>query len=304
MISEDSLALYADPENGLPQDGAHIHVFCHSHAALQADPKLGAAIHAGGPSFRYAPAFDLSERPGWQSASRDQLADWARAYRQEALAAGADMFSFNELVSVIPGSEPLRRQVIALLRLLAGPDEVGGRLAGVLFLVEQAATPGNWTSPASVFWQAVDETCDLVVAEHYHGHGFVCDQTPQALATHLFSMREWLNRSGEPAKVQIANQKFTVLHSARYGPGDSVWSGADSTSVSLPAFQRNLSKCARATRVTPGGNNRIAFGPATTAYTDPRVHPRIGLLIRWHYDQNGSPRELACVDLYEDNCRC
>jgi hypothetical protein len=42
------------------------------------------------------------------------------------------------------------------------------------------------------------------------------------------------------------------------------------------------------TRVTPGGNNRIAFGPAVTASTDLRVHPRIRLPMRWHDDQAGS----------------
>jgi len=97
-----------------------------------------------------------------------------------------------------------------------------------VFLTEAAATARTWTTAAPVFWQAVDDTCDAVVAEHFHGQSFVCDNAPDFLARHYFAMREWLATSGDPAKVSIANDKYAVLHSARYGPRLSGWQGGNS----------------------------------------------------------------------------
>ena len=194
--------------------------------------------------------------------------------------------------------------MIVLLRALAAPDARGVSLRGVLFLTEQAATPGKWTSSATTFWRAVNETCDAVVAEHFHGQGFVCQTSLSELADHLFAMREWLETSGNEDKQEIANQKFTVMHSTRYAPGPSGWAGADSDRVTLPAFQRNLSRAVLATRSRAGGFNRVAFGPLQDSLTAGGVHPRIALLARWHYAQGGGSAELACVANASVNCRC
>jgi hypothetical protein len=140
------------------------------------------------------------------------------------------------------------------------------------------------------------------VAEHFHGQGFVCQNSLDFLRNHYFAMRDWLNGCGEPAKVSIANRKYTVLHSARYGQGASGWAGADADTTTLAAFQRALSRATLATRTRGGGFNRIAYAPVSEATTDPRVHPRIRLLVRWHY--GGGGLEEHCVDDFPGNCEC
>jgi hypothetical protein len=304
QVAPAAIAFYTDPLDGLPDAPEYMHVFSHSHATAAADGALADAIHAGGPSFKYAPCFDLNDHPGWYGASDAQLAAWARRFRDAALRARADLFGFNELFSRAGADPRMRNQAMTLLRYLNEPDGEGRRLDGVFFLTEAAATPRTWTSRASDFWRRVDETCVLVVGEHYHGHEFVCGRGERDLADHLFAMRRWLDGSGEAAKQRIANEKYTVLHSSRFGPGPSVWQGGDASRISLARFQRNLSRLARVTRRTPGGRNRIAFGPLAAAYTAPGVHPRIRLLFNWHYGQGGHRRELRCVDAYEGNCRC
>jgi hypothetical protein len=304
QVSRNVIDLYADPEHGLPNDEGHIHIFAHSHSSVSADPSLADYIHNAGSSFAYAPAFDLHKYTGWYTASEDQLAAWAREFRDTLIAAGADYYSFNELPSNAGRDARMRAQIMTLLSYLSEPDDSGNQLQGVFFMTHGPSMPAGWNNPGSDFWQRVNDTSVLVVAEHYHGYGFICNNTEAFLANHCFAMREWLNRSGDPAKVEIANGKFTVLHSSRYGPGPSGWQGGDSNVVSLAQFQRDLSKCAKVTRHTPGGFNRIAFAPMADSYTDRRVHPRIRLLINWHYNQDGGDRELSCVDSAPVNCRC
>jgi len=113
-----------------------------------------------------------------------------------------------------------------------------------------------------------------------------------------------LNSSGDPSKVRIANEKFTVLHSSRFGPGNNGWQGASSDTTSLAAFQRNLSRATVATRTTPGGFNRISYGPIQSALTANGVHPRIAQLVRWHYGHGGSDSELGCIAGADVNRRC
>lgn len=304
QVSFDAIDYYRDPTYGLPNDAGHEHIFSHSHASVQADQALADYVHAGGSSFKYAPCFDLNDHAGWAQATDGELAAMARNFRDEAISKGADYFGFNEMYSNIPTDSNARNKVMTLLYYLNEPDSLGRRLYGITFFTEAAATPGNWTSAASSFWSRVKETSRLVVMEHYHGHSYVCTNSESFLANHLFAMRTWLNNSGEADKQYISNNQYTVLHSSRYGPGSSGWAGADSNTTSLAAFQRNLSKCAKVTRVTLGGNNRICFGPIASVYTQPGVHPRIRLLIRWHYNQGGTSTELNCVDHYQGNCQC
>lgn len=304
QVSRDAIDFYTDPVHGLPNDDGHIHVFSHSHASVFADPSLADYIHNAGPSFTYAPCFNLNRYQGWYTASDAQLAAWGREFRDAAIAAGADYFGFNELPSNASSDERMRVKVMTLLSYLNEPDEVGNQLQGIFFMTHRPSMPGNWNGPASDFWQRVDETSELVVAEHYHGYGFICNNSETFLSNHFFAMRDWLNRSGEPAKVSIANRKFTVLHSSRYGPGQTGWQGGDSNVVTLAQFQRNLSKCAKVTRNRAGGFNRISFAPLASVYTDRRVHPRIRLLLNWHYNQGGDSSERLCVAGYQGNCQC
>ncbi|MCX5747323.1 MAG: hypothetical protein NT062_33060 [Proteobacteria bacterium] len=91
-----------------------------------------------------------------------------------------------------------------LVRYLSEPNAAGQRLRGVFYLTHQPAMPGNWTTPATDFWAALDETSVAVVAEHYHGQSWVCDTSDAAIADHLFAMRRWLAVSGDAHKVSIA----------------------------------------------------------------------------------------------------
>ncbi len=304
QVGRNVIDLYSDPEFGLPNDEGHLHVFAHSHATAVADRGLADYIHNAGSSFRYAPCFDLHKYLGWYTAGDDQLAAWARDFRDAAMAAGADYFGFNELPSNASDDEHMRSQIATLLSYLDEPAEDGNQLGGIFFMTHRPSMPANWSGPASDFWQRVDETCALVVAEHYHGHGFICNNSELYLSNHFFAMDDWLSGSGEPAKINIADGKFTVLHSSRYGPGPSGWQGGDSNVISLEEFHRNLSRCARVTRNRAGGFNRIAFAPLASVYTDPAVHSRIRLLLRWHYNQDGQDSELLCVEGSEAECRC
>jgi hypothetical protein len=118
-------------------------------------------------------------------------------------------------------------------------------------------------------------------------------------------MRDMLDASGEPAKVSIANSKYTVLHSSRFSDGPSGWAGGDATKQTLANYQRALSRVAKVTRETDGGLNRMSFGPVTTALTLPGVQPRITGLFRWHYaDASADASELPCIDNYGGNCTC
>ena len=305
QLTPDVLAAYADPTLGVPRGPDHAYLFAVSHASVPAARTTADRIHAARSDFYYAPCFDLNDHPGWNHASTAELASMARGFRDAALAAHADFFCFNEAYSTTPTSRTMRLHMMTLLAHLAEPAPDGARLPGVLFLTEAAATPSNWTSPATAFWKVVDQTSFAVVAEHYHGQGFVCDHTPGFLAEHLFALRRWLADSGDPAKLDIAANKFVVLHSVRYGPGPSGWAGADSNTVSLAAFQRALSKLAQVTRSTEGGINRISFAPTATSVTAPGVQPRIRLLLRWHYgDATAQPAERDCVAGAAVNCQC
>jgi len=308
QIGRQTIDIYAGP-NGLRNDPGYVHVFAHSHASAYADAGLAAYIHDAGSSFAYAPAFDLHEHAGWRTADEAQLAAWGRGFRDDVLAKGADFFAFNELPTNT-GRDPQTQDAIrTLLFYLNEVDNEGRQLPGTLFMTHAPSMPANWDSPGSEFWQRVDETCALVVAEHYHGFGFICQNSETFLSNHFFAMRDWLASSGEPGKVSIAGTKFTVLHASRYGPGPSGWQGGNSDVITIEQFQADLAKCAKVTRNRQGGFNRISFAPAAAVYFADRaahdqIHQHIRDLINWHYNQNGSSDELLCVRGNESFCQC
>ncbi|HEV8323720.1 MAG TPA: hypothetical protein VG389_19030 [Myxococcota bacterium] len=306
QVSGDVLDTYADPTLGLPMAADHAYVFAQSHATAWASAAFAATIHGARSDFYYAPAFDLHEFPDWRTADDATLAGYGHDFRDTALAAGADFYAMNEAFSDTGWNAAARVQLMKLLRYLSDPDPSGVSLKGIFFLTEAAATTANWTSPANAFWTRVNETCDALVAEHYHSTGFICAHSTAFLASHYFNFREWLNDSGVAAKVSIANTKYTVLHSARYGPGTSGWAGGNSDVDTLARFQRAMSRAAMVTRDTPGGFNRISFAPVTSALTAAGVHPRINVLTRWHYGDplGGTAAELPCVADYAGNCTC
>ena len=223
-------------------------------------------------------------------ADRDRCAarTWAHNFRDDALAAHADLFTFNEAPSTTGESDNVRVKIAKILRFIHEPDAMGRQLWGVVYLTERAATVSAYTSPAPDFFKAIDETSIALVAEHYHSTGFVCGLSETALADHFFAFRKWLVASGEPAKLSIANKKYTVLHSSRFNDGPSGWAGGDSTKSTLANYQRALSRISRVTRQTEGGVNRISFAPTTSNITLFGVQPRITGLFRWHYSHTAA----------------
>jgi hypothetical protein len=164
---------------------------------------------------------------------------------------------------------------------------------------------GNWTEAATDFFNAIDETSIALVVEYYHSNGYICANSTAALSDHYFSLRQWLVASGEPAKLSIANKKFTVLHSSRFNDGPSGWAGGDATQTTLANFQRAMSRAAQVTRSTEGGVNRLAFGPVASQITMFGVQPRITGLFRWHYPHTAAQAsETSCIDNYGGNCTC
>jgi hypothetical protein len=304
QINPQVLEIYADPTTGLPRRPGNGYIFSISHASAPASLSTANLIHSMRDDFFYAPAFDMFEHEGWETASDAQIAQWGHDFRDKALAAHADMFSFNEAPTTTAANPALRVRMMKMLRALNDPDPQGRRLRGVMFFTHKPSMPQNWTTPGTDFWRTVDETCDAVVVEHYHSQGFVCTWGEEALSEHLFAMREWFEHSGDPNKRSIANRKYTVLHSSRYAEGSSGWQGADSTKTTLAEFQRALSKLTKITRNTPGGINRICYAP-TNSVTAIGVMPRITQLVRWHYGAAApSVSETACVAGAQSNCSC
>jgi hypothetical protein len=306
QVSSDVLAIYQDADKGLPQVAGHAWIITQSHATAFASKTLGDRIHQR-PDFYYAPAFDLwdASHDGWQTASDAQLRQWAHDFRDAALKGHADLFTFNEAPTTTGESANVRIKIAKILRYIHEPDAMGRVLWGVTYLTERAATASKYDSPASDFFKAIDETSIALIAEHYHSTGFVCNLSEQALSDHYFGFRKWLVASGEPAKLSIANKKYTVLHSARFNEGTSGWAGGDSTQTTLATYQRALSKITRVTRMTEGGVNRLSFAPTTTQITKVGVQPRITALFRWHYRHTAAQAaELPCIDNFGGNCRC
>ena len=306
QVSRDVLDLYQDADKGLPEVANHAWLITQSHATAYATKALADLVHRRA-DFYYAPAFDIwdAKHQGWQTASDAQLATWGHNFRDSAIANHADLFTFNESPSTTGESANVRTKIAAIIRAIHEPDAQGRQLWGVFYLTERAATASSYTSPASDFFKAIDETSIALVAEHYHSNGFVCSLSESALANHFFGFRKWLVASGEPAKLSLAAKKYTVLHSARFSDGPSGWAGGDATKSTLANYQRAMSRIARVTRETDGGINRISFAPTTTQITHFGVEPRITALFRWHYRHTAAQTaELPCIDNYGGNCSC
>jgi hypothetical protein len=306
QVSRDVLDHYQDQTRGMPKVAGHAYIITQSHATAFASKGLADLVHRRD-DFYYAPAFDIwdASHDGWQTATDAQLKAWAHDFRDKALAAKADLFTFNEVPTSAGDSDNVRVRVAKILRWIHEPDAKGRVLWGVTYLTEKAATPSTFDGPQTDYWKAIDQTSIALVAEHYHSTGFMCGLTEADLSDHLFALRRWLVASGDANKLSIANKKFTVLHSSRFNSGTSGWAGGNSDVTTLANFQRALSRVAKVTRNTAGGVNRLAFAPTTSTYTLFGVQPRISGLFRWHYLHTAAQAsELPCIDNFEGNCRC
>jgi hypothetical protein len=306
QVSQDVLDLYQDVDRGMPKVAGHAYIVTQSHATAFAAKGLADLVHRRA-DFYYAPAFDIwdASHDGWQTASDATMKQWAHDFRDKVLAAHADLFTFNEVPTSAGDSDNVRVRVAKILRWIHEPDAKGRVLWGVTYLTEKAATPSTFDGPQTDYWKAIDETSIALIAEHYHSTGFMCGLSEADLSSHLFALRRWLATSGNANKVNIANKKFTVLHSSRFNAGTSGWAGGNSDVTTLSTFQRAMSRVAKVTRNTTGGVNRMAFAPTSSAITLFGVQARIAGLYRWHYLHTAAQAgELPCIDNFEGNCRC
>lgn len=261
-------------KEALPNGANYLHIFSHSHPGMRAHPDTANMVHALGASFKYALAFDVHKYKGWTTASDEQLKAWAKEFREHALDAkgAADYFAFNEMPTTGAATPNLRAQAAKIIRFLH--DAGGGpKLRGVFYFTERNLNPQNWQGDADDFWAALDETCDLVVGEHYHSYAFAFSHTVDSLAKHLFALPQWLKESGKPAQISIATRKYAVIHSSFYGPELRGWAGVESGKHNEEDLQKYFEHVIAATRHSEFGKKRIAFGPLATPQLDPRMMP-------------------------------
>ena len=268
-------------ESGLPNGPGHLHIFSHSHPGMRAHPDTANSVRALGSSFRYALALDLHKYPGWRTATDDQLKTWAREFRELALEVGgpADYFAFNEMPTAGAATPELRAPVIKFIRYLHDPGD-GPPLRGVFYFTERNLNPEHWEGESDDLWRALDETCDLVIGEHYHSFGFVMQYTPEQLADHLFRLPRWLQASGKAAQVAVAERKYAVMHSSYYGAETTGWAGVRSDQRGENDLERYFRHLLAATRCSELGRYRIAFGPLATGGLDQRMLPILARVLR------------------------
>jgi hypothetical protein len=273
QFGRGALDAFRTPD-GLPNGAGYLHIFSHSHPGMNPHPDTAKLVRAAGSSYRYALALDVHKYPGWMQAPDDQLKKWAEEFRAQALDADgpADYFAFNEMPTTGAATPHLREQAAKWLRLVHASGG-GPKLRGVFYFTERNLTPAHWQGESDGFWEALDETCDLVVGEHYHSYDFELQRTPEKLAEHLFALPRWLEASGKSAQLSIARRKYTVLHSSYFGTAMSGWAGVQSDKHDPTELERYFEHMLTATRSVSYGKRRVAFGPLAARELDTRVFP-------------------------------
>ena len=256
--------------DALPNGERFLHIFAHSSPGFRGSPELVKRVHAAGASYKFAQPIDVHKYEGWPKAAGDQLKRWAEEFRTVALDEGADYFAFNEMPTTGAQTPALREQVATWLRLLH--ESGGGRkLPGVFYFTEKNLNPKNWTGDADAFWEALDQTCELIVGEHYHNWGFVFDRTVEQYADHLFALPKWLIESGKAPQTRVARDKYCVLHSSYYGPNVTGWAGIQNDKFDFGELKKYFRRMVDATRASRFGKSRIAFGPLANKQLDLRL---------------------------------
>ena len=278
QFSKDSLAALSSPD-GLPNGPNYLHIFSASHEGHAPRPAVAQNVRACGPSFKYARAIDIWKYKGWQTATDAQLRQWSIEFRDEALPddGPADYFAFNEMPAGAESKPDLQRRIAQWMRYLHDPNDGRPKLPAVFYLVEENLNPATWIPGAiDELFSAIDDTSDLVVGEHYHNLKFLADHTPDQLTDHLFALPKWLDESKNAAQQNIARHKYAVLHSTYYGPQVTDWQGLQQSTSTPTQFKDYLQTLITATRRSPYGHNRIAFGPLFTRELDePNLLPAV-----------------------------
>ncbi len=162
--------------------------------------------------------------------------------------------------------EKLRGQVTKLLHYLNDAGS-GPKLPGVFYLTEENLNLATWKGSPDELFQAIDETCDLMVAEHYHSDAYLFARTLEQYTDHLFAMAKVMDASPNAHAKNLARKKFCVLHSCYWGsgkmPGHTLtpWEGMIAPDHDPEDFEAYLHRCIAATRASEFGKNRIAFSP-------------------------------------------
>lgn len=265
QFNNDALAALGGP-GGLPNGDQYLHIFSASHAGHDPHPKITKAVQALGPSFKYARAIDIHKYKDWQHAPVDQLRQWAIEFRKEALpdAGPSDYFAFNEMPTGAEGDPSLQKQIATWVRYLHDPGDGGPKLPGVFYFVEENLVPASWKGDEiDDLFAAIDETCDLVVGEHYHDRAFVYEKSVHEYAGHLFALAQWMEESGKAPQLNVARHKYAVLHSSWYGAEKTPWEGLQTGASTLADYKAYLRRVVECTRSSPYGGRRIAFGPVS-----------------------------------------
>ncbi len=264
----DRLALdILSQPNGLPTGPQFLYVFAHSAPGIRARTEMAKLVHSAGKSFKYPHAFDLHNYRDWRHAGDEQLKAWATEFRKVAEESQADYFAFNEMPNAGPQDAGLRQRVVRLIRYLNDPGG-GPALRGVFFFTESSLDPARWPQPDDDFWAAIDQTCDVVVAEQYHSFEFIMNPSVEKLSDYLFAMPKWRAASGKGPQTSIADRKLTVLHSSYYGPEISGWEGVQNGTHDRGDLIAYFNLLIGATRRSRFGRHRIGFGPLATKGVD------------------------------------
>jgi hypothetical protein len=293
-------------KNALPNGPRFAHIFAQSTAGTSPHPELTKLVHSAGESFKFAWAYDAHKHRGWESASDDELKRWAMDFREAALSGdGApDFFAFNEMPPNGHSDPEVRARVTKLVRYLHSAGG-GPEWRGLFYFVEPNSHPDRWRGDATEFFETLDQTCDHVVAEHYHTDAFVFSRTLDQLSNHLFALAHWLNDSGNAAQINIAQHKYAPLHSSYWGAGYrpwtalyrdlrllrfrlnpdyykeptvTPWEGMLAEDHDMTDLDKYFQRCVAATRLDELGKNRIAFSPL--AISEIMGHAMLPLLAR------------------------
>jgi hypothetical protein len=256
----------------LPSGKNFLHIMAHSSPGKKPRASLAKMVRAAGASYKFAHPIDVHKYENWETASTDQLKKWAIEFREAALdtQGRADLFAFNEMPTDAPENAPQRAQVAKWLRLL---HQAGGgpKLRGLFYLTHRCTVASNWKDRDEPFWEAIDETCDWVVGEHYHDWKFATQWEKQKQVDHLFALPRWLVESGKDPLVRLARDKYIILHSSYYGPNGGNWVGLNNSQYDPPQLKTYFQRLVEATRADEFGAWRISFGPLVTKDLDLRL---------------------------------
>jgi hypothetical protein len=256
----------------LPNGKQYLHIFTHSAPGITAHPDLAKMCHARGKSFKYGMPLDLHKYKEWGKVAELQVKEWCKQLRGLALdrTDPADYFAFNEMPTKAFQNPDVQARCALFCRYLNDPGDGGPKLPGIFYFTEQNVTEQHWKSLTDEFWQTIDETCDLVVGEHYHNWEFTF-QPIEKFTRHLFAICDDLVASGKPPQVSIAKNKYAVLHSSYYGPKDTGWHGPLNTDKQPADVVEYFQRTVDATRASEYGKLRIGYGPLANKDLDERL---------------------------------